>query len=343
MRTWRRTAYRAIRPILFAADAERVHHLTLDALAFAGRSAPGRALCRLASGVPAAQAPIDLLGLRFRNRVGVAAGFDKDGIAVGGWAALGLGHAELGTVTPRAQRGNPRPRLFRLSADEALVNRMGFNNAGADALARRVAAARPSLPEGFVVGVNIGRCRDTPDDRAVGDYVDAARAVAAVADYLAINISSPNTPGLRDLGRPDRVMPLVAAVAAVAGSTPLLVKLSPDIDELVLDELLDAVCASAAAGVILSNTSVRRTGLRTAAPADGGLSGRPLLRGMLASVIRARDRVGRGPVIVASGGIGSPQDAADAIRFGADLVQVWTGMVYSGPALIGESVHALRE
>lgn len=337
MRSWRRTAYRAVRPILFAADAERVHHLTLSALGLAGRRGVGRSLCSLAAGAPAGSEPVELMGLRFRNRVGVAAGFDKDGIAIHGWAALGLGHVELGTVTPRPQPGNRRPRLFRLAPDEALVNRMGFNNAGADALARRIADARPSLPDGFMVGVNIGRDRATPDERAIDDYAEAARVVAPVADYLAINVSSPNTPGLRDLQRPDRIGSLIEAVSAVAGSRPLVVKLSPDLDELELNELVDAIAASAARGLVLSNTTVRREHLRASnAPSDGGLSGRPLLQRTLAAVARARERGGRRLAIFASGGIGSAEDARAALDAGADLVQLWTGLVYAGPGLIGE-------
>ncbi len=342
MRTWRRTAYRALRPVLFATDAERVHHVTLRALDVAGRTAAGRTLCRFASGAARTSEPVEAMGLTFRSRVGVGAGFDKDGLAIRGWAALGLGHVELGTVTPRAQPGNPRPRLHRLAADEALVNRMGFNNLGADALARRVERARPRLPPDFVVGVNVGRNRDTPPERAVDDYVEAARAVAAVADYLAINVSSPNTPGVRDLGRADRIGPLVTAVSSVAGSTPIAVKLSPDVDELEHDELIDAIAATGAAGVILSNTSVRREGIRERVP-DGGISGRPLLARTLAAVARARERAAARLTIVASGGIASADDARAALDAGADLIQLWTGMVYAGPGLIGESVDALRD
>src|SRR5262245_33078136 len=226
MSAWRRTAYRATRPLLFAFDAEAIHHTTLELLAFAGRRMP--ALCRFASGVGAADAaggPLERMGLRFRNRVGLGAGFDKDGVAIEGWAALGFGFVELGTVTPRPQEGNPRPRLTRLARDGALINRMGFNNAGATALAERVRAARPRLPEGFVIGINIGRNRDGDVD----DYPAAARAVADVADYLAINVSSPNTPGLRDLEDPRRIADLLATVREAAPGRPLVVKLSPDL------------------------------------------------------------------------------------------------------------------
>lgn len=340
MASWRRTAYRAVRPLFFAADPEAVHDLTLSALGLAGRSVPGRALCGLASGAAADTPPVEVMGLSFRNRVGLGAGFDKDGVAIRGWAAIGLGFAELGTVTPRPQAGNPRPRLFRATGDDALVNRMGFNNHGADALARRIAAARPALPAGFVIGVNVGRNRDTPDARAADDYAAATRRVAPVADYLAINVSSPNTPRLRDLGRADRIGALVDAVAADAAACPIVVKLSPDLADAELDQVIDAISATPARGVIVSNTSVGRAGLRTASvPADGGLSGRPLLDRMLASVRRVRGRAGARLAIVASGGIGSGDDARAALDAGADLVQLWTGLVYAGPGLIGETVR----
>ncbi|HEX7196359.1 MAG TPA: dihydroorotate dehydrogenase (quinone), partial [Candidatus Limnocylindria bacterium] len=226
MSAWRLAAYRTVRPLLFRADSETIHHQAIAALRAAGGTPFGRALCRLASGVPTremAREPVELFGLRFRNRIGLGAGFDKDGLAIAGWAALGFGFVELGTVTPRPQPGNPRPRLFRLVEDEALINRMGFNNLGADSLASRIADARPGLPGGFVVGVNIGRNRDTTDENAIDDYVTAARAVGDVADYLAINVSSPNTPGLRDLQEPARLVELLDRVRAAVPRPPILV------------------------------------------------------------------------------------------------------------------------
>ncbi|MGH2358105.1 MAG: quinone-dependent dihydroorotate dehydrogenase [Candidatus Limnocylindria bacterium] len=345
--SWRSAAYRAVRPLLLATDAEAIHDATLRALALAGRTAGGSA-CRLASGVgrtDAGRSPVDLLGLRFRNRIGVGAGFDKDGVAIAGWAALGLGIVEVGTVTPRPQPGNPRPRLFRLPADEALINRMGFNNAGADALAQRLAAARPSLPDGFMVGVNIGCNADTPDDEAISDYVAAARVVASHADYLAVNVSSPNTPGLRDLQDPARLSELLDSLHAVSPRRPLLVKLAPDLEPAAFDLVSDALAASPAAGLILSNTTVARSGLRSAprlGAQAGGLSGAPLRQHMLDTVRRVRERTGARFAIVASGGIGSAADAQAALEAGADLVQLWTGLVYRGPGLIGETVRAAR-
>ena len=336
MAGWRLGAYRAVRPLLFLADAERIHHLTLDALAVAGGNRVGRSLCRLASGVSGAgAAPVDVLGLRFRNRIGLGAGFDKDGRAIRGWAALGFGFVELGTVTPRPQSGNPKPRLFRLAADEALVNRMGFNNAGADALARRIADARPFLPDGFVVGVNIGRNRDGGTE----DYPAAARAVGDVADYLVLNVSSPNTPGLRDLQEPERLIELLGAVEHAAPGRPLLVKLSPDLESRAREALLRALADSPAAGLVLSNTTIARTELGSPGAAEeGGVSGRPLLSATLDAIGSARAVVGSRLAVVASGGIGSGADSSEALAAGADLVQLWTGMIYAGPGHIRETV-----
>jgi dihydroorotate dehydrogenase len=338
MADWRLAAYRAVRPLLFLADAESIHHLTLRLLG----SPVGRALAPFASGAsPDRTSPVELMGLQFRNRVGLGAGFDKDGVAIRGWAALGFGFVELGTVTPRPQAGNPRPRLFRLPADEALINRMGFNNAGADALARRIADARPHLPEGFVIGVNIGRNRDTPDERAAEDYAAAAGAVANIADYLVINVSSPNTPGLLGLQAPDRLTELLSVVREAAPQPPLLVKLSSDLDDAVRITLADAVAAAGAAGVIVSNTTTDRSALRSSESLEtGGLSGRPLLERTVAAV---EEVGGRRLAVVASGGIGSAEDARRLLDAGSDLVQLWTGMIYAGPGLIGEIVFASFE
>jgi dihydroorotate dehydrogenase len=330
-----------VRPVLFAIDAERIHRLTLRALALSGSTAPGRALCRLASGVePGTAPPVELLGLQFRNRVGIGAGFDKDGVAVGGWAALGLGFVELGTVTPQAQPGNPPPRLGRLTADRALINQMGFNNAGAASLAARVAAARTGLPTGFVIGVNIGRGRATADAHAVDDYLAAANAVAGVADYLAVNVSSPNTTGLRDLQDPSRLAALIAALNVVEPRRPILVKLAPDLDASAFEASVRAVVDSTANGLILSNTTTERSGLTSTAPAWGGISGAPLRDRMLDAVRRARRLAPPPFVLVASGGIADGASARAARDAGADLVQLWTGLVYAGPGLIGEATRA---
>lgn len=331
--SWRVAAYRAVRPAFFLAEPERVHDLTLRLLRTAGRAAPW--LCRFASGVGEPDTePIELMGLRFRNRIGLGAGFDKDGTAIEGWAALGFGFIELGTVTPRRQQGTPRPRLFRLTPDEALINRMGFNNGGAEALAERIAEARPRLPSGFIIGVNVGRNRDANP----ADYPWVAERVAAVADYLAINVSSPNTPGLRQLQDPAMLRSIVESVADAARGRPIVVKLSPDLSDAERDAILTALAGAPNAGLILSNTTVTRPGIRSRrlAREDGGLSGRPLLGRMISAVEATR---GAG-IVIASGGIASGGDVRRALDAGADLVQLWTGMIYAGPGLIGEAVRA---
>jgi dihydroorotate dehydrogenase len=327
---WRTTAYRAVRPLLFLSDPEFIHHLTLRLLG----SGPGRAIAPFASGTPEEAPPAEVMGLRFRNRVGLGAGFDKDGVAIRGWAALGFGFVELGTVTPRPQPGNDRPRLFRLTADEALINRMGFNNDGADALAGRIAEARPHLPAGFVIGVNIGRNRDGDPD----DYPAAARAVADVADYLAINVSSPNTPGLRGLQGPDQLRPIVDAVSEVAPGRPIVVKLSPDLSDDERLPLIEMLAETSAAGLIMSNTTVTRpVRSRGLAQEAGGLSGRPLMP-LTTAALRQLPKTGLAPI--GSGGIASAGDVADVREAGAELVQLWTGMIYAGPGLIAEAVTA---
>jgi dihydroorotate dehydrogenase len=340
---WRSLAYATARPLLFRFEPERIHRLTLDALRIAGGNAAGRGVLRVAGGALHRPRPwVEVMGVRFRNRIGLGAGFDKDGVALPGWAALGFGFAEVGTVTPLAQPGSERPRLFRLAEDQALVNRMGFNNHGAAALARNVMLARRRLPRGFAVGVNVGRGRDTPAEAAHEDYLAAYRLVAPVADYLAINLSSPNTPGLRDLQEPgwigEMLRRLAEAAQALRRPPPLVVKLSPDLDPSALDGALDAIADAPAAGVILANSSIARDGLRSPQATErGGLSGPPLLPGMLTAVARARDRVGTRLVIIASGGVAAACDVDAAYAAGADLVQLWTGLVYAGPGLVGES------
>jgi dihydroorotate dehydrogenase len=346
--SWQRDLYEGVRPLFFAADPEWMHDMTVTTLRKVAEGAWGRSLVgRLAGDRPPeawSAEPVEAMGLTFRNRVGLGAGFDKDGEALAGWAALGYGFAEVGTVTPQAQAGNPRPRSWRLPEDAALVNRMGFNNAGAAALADRVARQRPWLPRGFVVGVSIGRGATTPHERAEDDYLAAAASVAPIADYLAVNVSSPNTAGLASLEEPDRLARLVSALDAVEPRRPVVVKLTPDQPAHRLRLFVDALGVTRAAGLILSNTSRSREGLRTALPPganQGGLSGRPLLPGMLTSIgvvkAAAEDRF----TLIASGGIFSGGDARRARDAGADLVQLWTGMVYAGPGLIGEVVEAL--
>jgi dihydroorotate dehydrogenase len=278
------------------------------------------------------------LGLSFPGPVGLAAGFDKDARGTRGLAALGFGFVEVGTVTARAQPGNPRPRMFRLTADRALVNRMGFNNAGAAAAAARLARARG----GPVVGVNIGKTRAVPDADAAADYAASARAVAAVAGYVVVNVSSPNTPGLRDLQAADRLRPVLVAVrsaldAAVPGRrVPLLVKIAPDLADADVDAVADLALELGLDGIIATNTTVSRDGLASpaaevAAAGAGGLSGPPLRARSLAILRRLHARAGDRLVLIAVGGIETPDDAWERLRAGATLVQAYTAFVYGGP------------
>ena len=345
-----RLLYRAARPLLFRLDPEWIHERSLGALSLAARGSAGRATLRslgevrTAGGRPAAS----VLGLTFRNRIGLAAGFDKDGRAIRAWEALGFGFVELGTVTARAQPGNRRPRLFRLSRDQALINRMGFNNHGADALARRIAAARPHLPSDFRLGVSIGRGARVTRGGDVDEYLVAYRAVAPVADYVAINVSSPNTAGLRDLEEPSRLAALLAGIASErrdAPAAPMLVKLSPDLDSGTLGEALDVIVDAGVSGVILTNTTTSRAGLRSARwliEQTGGLSGRPLREHMLRTLAFTRERVRDRLTIVASGGIFGREDAIEALYAGASLIQIYTGFIYRGPSVIGELAHLRR-
>jgi dihydroorotate dehydrogenase len=276
------------------------------------------------------------LGLEFPGPLGLAAGFDKDARGVAGLGALGFGFVEVGTVTARAQPGNPRPRMFRLPADQALVNRMGFNNKGAVA-----AAARLHRRHGVIVGVNIGKTRAVPDEEAAADYAASARAVAAVADYVVVNVSSPNTPGLRDLQAADRLKPVLVAVrealdAAADHRVPLLVKIAPDLADADVDAIADLALELGLDGIVATNTTVSRDGLASS-PADvaaagaGGLSGAPLRDRALAVLRRLHARAGDRLVLIAAGGIETGDDAWEALAAGATLVQAYTGFIYGGP------------
>jgi dihydroorotate dehydrogenase len=290
------------------------------------------------------------LGLEFPGPLGLAAGFDKDARGTRGLAALGFGFVEVGTVTARAQPGNPRPRMFRLTADRALVNRMGFNNDGAAAAAAALRRSRG----GPVVGVNIGKTRAVPDAEAAADYAASARAVAAVADYVVVNVSSPNTPGLRDLQAAERLRPVLTAVrSALDGAVdragggrrvPLLVKIAPDLADADVDAVADLALELGLDGIIATNTTIARDGLaspaaQVAAAGAGGLSGAPLRDRSLAVLRLLRARAGDRLVLVAVGGIETPEDAWERLQAGATLVQGYTGFIYGGP-LWPRRVHA---
>ena len=278
--------------------------------------------------------PVAAMGLTFPNVLGLAAGFDKNAVGIDALAALGFGHVEVGTVTGEPQPGNEKPRLFRLTADRAVVNRMGFNNDGAEAVAARL-AARGRRP-GPVLGVNIGKSKVVPEDDAVRDYEKSARLLAPHADYLVVNVSSPNTPGLRNLQAVEKLEPILLAVRAAAGEVPLLVKIAPDLaDEDVL-AVADLALAVGLDGIIATNTTISRDGLASTAEqvatvGAGGLSGPPLA-GRADKVMRMlRERVGDALTLVGVGGITTAEDARARLDAGADLLQGYTAFIYEGP------------
>lgn len=332
--------YQAIlRPLLFRLGAEQAHHFTFSALAAAGRL-PG--LPALLRGQFSYQHPAlerEVFGLRFRNPIGLAAGFDKDARLVDELAALGFGHIEIGTVTPRAQPGNPTPRLFRLPTDRALINRMGFNNGGAVAAAERLRRRTADV----IIGGNIGKNKDTPNEDAARDYVAGVEALHEVVDYFVVNVSSPNTPGLRQLQEREPLLALLRTVQRVnqaqRTARPLLLKIAPDLSTGQLDDIIGIVREAGLSGVVATNTTIERGGLRTPTAAveqlgAGGLSGAPL-RARATEVIRYLHQQSGGSFpIIGVGGIFSPDDVREKLAAGATLVQLYTGFIYEGPAVV---------
>jgi dihydroorotate dehydrogenase len=291
--------------------------------------------------------------LTFKNPVGLAAGYDKDGVAIRGLATLGFGHVEIGTVTPRPQPGNPRPRVFRLVEDEGVINRMGFPGKGVEFVAGQLSAIRQKLirdQSSVVMGINLGKNKDTPLEEAARDYIELLHRFIFQADYLAINISSPNTVGLRRLQGRDMLEKLLGAIQKErefivhgrGGNCPILVKLSPDLSEEELDDAVGVILDHGMDGIIATNTTLARQGLRSKQRGEtGGLSGRPLAAGSEA-VLRQVVKLVNGKVpIISVGGIMSPEDAKKRLAAGASLVQVYTGLVYRGPKLVQEIVQAI--
>ena len=321
---------RTVRPVLVrlgGGDAEKAHEFTLKRLARLG--ARSRALLH---GRYAVTRPVEAFGVRFPNPVGLAAGMDKNGVALPAWPSLGFGFVEVGTVTAHAQPGNDRPRLFRLRDSEAIINRMGFNNAGAAALAAKLESLGPL---GYPLGISLGKSKVTPLEEAVEDYLTSYNLLRPYADYIAVNVSSPNTPGLRTLQ--DKTA-LASLLGALVGRTPVLVKIAPDLTEPAIAELLEVCLASGAAGVIATNTTLARDGLAAAdqprAGEAGGLSGRPLTERARKVVHFVHEETGGALPVIGVGGIVDPDDAARLFDAGAALVQLYTGFIYKGPALV---------
>jgi dihydroorotate dehydrogenase len=323
--------YRLVRRLLFAVPPERIHTLVFAVLRGVTAPAVVRRLLHRMLGPNDPVLASTVFGVRFPGPLGLAAGFDKDGLGLLTWAAMGFGYAEVGTVTADAQPGNPPPRLFRLPADRALLNRMGFNNHGAAALAVRLARHRPEAP----IGVNIGKTKTTPATDAVNDYRASARLVGSLASYLVVNVSSPNTPGLRDLQAIEALRPILEGVLAevAAAATPVLVKIAPDVSDSDLDDIADLAVALGLAGIVATNTTVSRDGLTTPGVdglGAGGISGPPVARRAIEVLRRLYARVGDRLALISVGGIETADDAWERITAGASLLQGYTGFIYGG-------------
>ena len=328
------TYERLVRPILFSLDAETAHHLTIELLQKASHFDP---TLRVLKSFQPSSKPKTLFGLNFPNPIGLAAGLDKNGVALPAWAALGFGFIEIGTVTAKAQPGNPKPRIFRLPEQQALINRLGFNNDGADAIAKRLAALRISGRwPGVPVGINIGKSRATPLEQATDDYLYSFHVLRDFADYITLNISSPNTPGLRELQEPEKLTQLLYAIGneARAAPKPVVVKISPDLSGADLKGILSVCEENGVSGIIATNTTLDHSSIAPQLDQPGGLSGAPLRNKSTALVreIAARSTI---PVI-ASGGIFDAGSASEKFQAGAQLIQLYTGFVYRGPQLLRE-------
>ena len=324
--------YKALFKLVFARlDPEQAHYLGMFVIKLLGVTGLSKF-----SQFGVKSKPVRVLGLDFSGPFGIAAGFDKNGMAVRELGQLGFSHVEIGTVTRYAQTGNPKPRLFRLVQDQALINRMGFNNEGADQVASRLAKLRASGAKLPIIGVNIGKSKVTELSDAVSDYEYSTRTLAPVADYIAVNVSSPNTPGLRSLQAIDQLEPILVAVSKAALGKPVLVKIAPDLDDNAVVEVAALVRKLGLAGVIATNTTIRRDGLSTSSKkveafGEGGLSGPVLADRSKAVLSILRNELGAGAVIISVGGVVDGADVSERLDLGADLVQGYTGFVYQGP------------
>ncbi len=337
-----------IRPLLFRFGAERVHHWTVGALRIAGRTPGLRELLRRMFTLSDPRLEREVLGMRFPNPVGMAAGFDKDARVFRELGLLGFGFVEIGTVTPLPQPGNPRPRLFRLPKDRAIINRMGFNNFGMESAAENLRARgdrkRP------IVGINIGKNTLTPNDQAPGDYLKLFRRLYELGDYFVVNVSCPNVAGLASLQTTDYLLSIVSPLLEFRQGQdtykPILVKISPDLEQEALDGVLRIVTDTLVDGVVATNTTTSREGLhisrkRLDAIGKGGLSGGPLTSRALETIRYVRSKIGLSYPIIGTGGVMTPSDAIAMLDAGADLVQIYTGMIYNGPSFARKICKAL--
>ena len=330
---------RFVRPLLFSIDAEIAHRFTIESLRAASHV---DLILRALNLFQPPPSPKKLFGLTFPNAIGLAAGLDKNGVALPAWSAIGFGFIEIGTVTAKAQPGNPKPRIFRFPEKNALINRLGFNNEGADAVARRLRKLQRSSrwPE-VPVGINIGKSMNTPLTEATEDYLYSFRLLCEFADYIVLNVSSPNTPGLRELQGADALSELLSAIGEknLITRKPIVVKIAPDLAPSELDDIVSTCETNKVAGIIATNTTVDHSSISAAQDEQGGLSGAPL-RGKSTALVReiaARSTI----PIIASGGIMDADSAREKIEAGARLLQIYTGLIYRGPGLLREIAEAL--
>ena len=333
-----------IRPLLFVLNAEQAHHFTFKTLKWVFKI-PG-----IGSVVHSFFGSLnghkkEVMGLSFKNPIGLAAGFDKDAKLFNELSAFGFGFIEIGTLTPQPQAGNPKPRLFRLVEDESVINRMGFNNGGLDEAVLRLAKKKTDI----IIGGNIGKNKVTPNEDATSDYLKGVQALHKVVDYFVVNVSSPNTPNLRELQEKEPLMALLSEVKALKdklGSKPLMLKIAPDLTEGQLDDIVDIINTLKLDGIVATNTTISRSGLKTApqkvvAMGAGGLSGK-ILRSRSTEVVRyLREKLDDDIAIIAVGGVFTGEDAREKMNAGADLVQVWSGFLYEGPAMVRRMLRNL--
>ena len=328
-----------IRPLLFLVDPEAIHHIAFFILKLTLKLPGSRPLMKWWFSLHHPELEKELMGLRFKNPVGLAAGFDKNAKEIDELAELGFGFLEVGTLTPQPQSGNDRPRLFRLPQDEALINRMGFNNEGVLAAVERLKKRKP----GVLIGGNIGKNKTTPNERAFEDYNYCFEALYPYVDYFVVNVSSPNTPHLRELQEKEPLMKLLTRIKELSKgkekARPVLLKIAPDLSVSQLDDVIEIVKETRTDGVIATNTTISREGLSTSSMAlerigAGGLSGRPLARRSNEVIAYLRKELGNGYPIIGVGGIMCTEDALDKFRAGADLIQLYTGFVYEGPGFV---------
>ena len=332
-RTLLTLTWRIIRPLLFLLNAERAHRLIIGSLSATPRL--HGFIMRILGGAPSSPGPVTIGPLTFRGPVGLAAGLDKDGEAIPFWPSLGFGFIEVGTVTAIAQPGNPQPRMFRLVAEQGLINRMGFNNHGSEALAARLQVLResnqwPCIP----VGANIGKSKVTPIDKANEDYLTSVACLKPWVDYFTVNVSSPNTPGLRDLQQADALRELLGAVVPAAGEVPVFVKFSPDLEDDALDEAVETAIETGCIGITATNTTNSRPGTTGRLEEGGGLSGKPIWPLSSDRIRRVLHTAGGRIPVIGAGGIHSAEQAAELMEAGCAAVQVYSCMIFEGPSLI---------